>query len=165
MTAVAATSPASASTAATVASTVPSAPPVRRLPPVPTSPAHLLTCPNCGAHLTLVALSAKCAPWLCGPPRGCSRGWWPSELTAGARGSWRGSHKDFGHGPAGRAVRAAVEADVAAAAARGTSVPPDRLALLDAVTLGRLAADVRVDATFRGWVDAEITARAAGATA
>ena len=139
---------------------VPSAAP---LPPVPTSPAYLLSCPNCGAPVTLVALTARTAPWLCGPPRGCSRGWWPSELTAGARVAWRGSHKDFGHGPAGRAVRAAVEGDVAAAVARGTSVPPDRLGLLDAATLGRLSTDMRIDVTFRGWVDAEITARATAA--
>ncbi len=157
MTAVAATSPASASTAATVASTVPSAPPVRRLPPVPTSPAYLLTCPNCGAPVTLVALGAQSAPWGCWR---CSRGWWPSELSAAARVSWRPVHKDFGHGPVGRLVRAAVDVDRATAAKYGTSALPDRLALLDAATLKRLSADRRVDVTFRGWVQAEITARA-----
>ena len=145
---------------ATVASTVPSAVLVRRLPPVPTSPAYILSCPNCGGAVSLVVLGAQSAPWGCWR---CSRGWWPSELTAEARVAWRGSHKDYGHGPAGRLVRAAVDGDVATAVKYGTSVPPDRLGLLDAATLKRLSGDTRVDATFRGWVDAEILSRATAA--
>lgn len=115
-----------------------------------------VSCPGCGGVLRPVVLDATSAPWLC---HSCSRGWWPSELSAAARAVWRAGYKDFGVGGDGRAIAEAVTVDVAAAAARGCSTLVEQLGVLDVGQLRSLADRPGVAAGFRAAVDGELTVR------
>lgn len=98
--------------------------------------AYQTSCPNCGAQLAPVALDPDTASWLCAH---CALGWWTAELGAEARAAWRPQHRDFGHGPLARDIRAACHRERTEARTRGTSARLDQLALLDKATLDGLA--------------------------
>jgi hypothetical protein len=70
-------------------------------------------------------------------------------------------HRGFGSGAAAAALRDQVSADVAAAAARGTSALPEHLPLLPLSTLQRLAGQPGLSAQFAALVAAAITSKGA----
>lgn len=121
--------------------------------------AYLQSCPGCGTQLQPVVGDPQSAPWLCGPPRGCSRGYWPAELSATARKLWRSGHRDFGAGPAAVSVADQVAGDVAAAVTRGTSALPEHLPMLPLATLQQLAAMPGLSAAFAALVAAAVKAK------
>lgn len=114
--------------------------------PTPASPAYARSCPNCGRPLAPHAGDPQSAPWLCGPPAGCGRGWWVAELAQAPRQAWRTSDQDFGHGPIRGQVQGQVEEELVAARRRGTSALPEHLPLLSQLELDWLASRAQVGA-------------------
>jgi len=78
----------------------------------------LLRCLRCGGELTPTNLHPSSAPWICLADH---HGYFEAELTTDARLSYRRQHHDFG--AATPAIREAVQAEVHAAHARGSSMP------------------------------------------
>ncbi len=104
-------------------------------------------CLLCGGHLIPAVGSAATAPWRCPV---CFVAFWAGELTPEARSAWRKHHRDFGpsNTDSARVVRSAVKAEMEAAAARGVSLRPDQLGLVDKATLAGLARAFPVAAGF-----------------
>lgn len=109
---------------------------------------YVIDCPSCGAHLAPHAGDHQSAPWLC---TNCARGFWVCELGADARAGYRAVHHDWGHNPALRlSLHAGRAAEAEAARARGTSLLPEAVHMLDRAHLagflhhfrGRLAPDL-----------------------
>jgi hypothetical protein len=77
-------------------------------------------CPQCGRLLTVVALDAQSAPWVCNE---CHLGFWAIELTDNARLHWgdksfeRGSHEEW--------LRQEIKKEYEDAVERGTSLRED----------------------------------------
>lgn len=115
--------------------------------------AYTQSCPACGRQLQPVALDPQTAPWLCNT---CCLGFWVAELEQSHM--WHHTLRSFGH--AGHAARrAAVEAEAAAAIARGSSAREDQLMLL---SLSQLQAiQKKASGTFLALVTAAIKAKGA----
>lgn len=119
-----------------------------------------MTCPNCAGPLLPVAGSPETPPWLC---TGCHRGWWPSELTEEARSTWNPLVRAFR--PANRAdARAAVAADLDAAAKRRTSLLPGQVRDVSAEALAAVA-DGPLSPAMQSAVAAELARRKKGGRA
>lgn len=119
---------------------------------------YLRSCPGCGAQLAPVVLGPDSAPWLCVI---CVRGWWVAELSQAARAGWVQSLRSFSWPATRGAVAAGVEAELAAAAGRGSSVLAEQLPLLSAAQLQQLAAAVPKSSPFAAQVAAAANAKAA----
>ncbi len=118
-----------------------------------TVPPFKTDCPKCGAPLTPVALSPDCAPFLC---QGCSLGFFAAELSASSRALYRPAYGDFGLGVERVSIHASIALEVADAHARGTSLRHDQFTLTPESVLTTLAANPRVEASFKALLHAHI---------
>lgn len=120
-----------------------------------TAPTYLTTCPKCGAQLQPVALDPATAPWLCAND---ARGFWAAELSTSARTVYRPRHDDWTLSGARAPIQADVDAEIAQAQSRGTSLREDQISLASAGVLQSVVGRRGVDTAFAALVTAHLHA-------
>jgi hypothetical protein len=112
-----------------------------------TDVAYIPTCLLCGGALSPTAQGPHSPPWHCSP---CFWSWWTAQLTKAARDSFRPDTHDFSD----PTIADAVDAEVAEAAQRGTSL---RLDQVDQIT-PTVAASLRSGFRLTSDIDAALAA-------